>query len=151
MVMMQGVGHFFSGFVLVKVPFPLTKGFKMMFQRGLQLNTLDTSYVSSVSWYFLVMYGLRGLLRLIIGDPTMIDRDDGAIQAGLGNGGGGGQFDKVKAKRLEGDSLEMCRYGGSLMEEAEVKILGERWEKRGGGKKKEKEKGGRNKGDDIYD
>jgi len=30
MVMMQGISHFFKGFVLVKVPFPLTNGFKMM-------------------------------------------------------------------------------------------------------------------------
>ena len=36
-----------------------------MFQRGLEgLSTLDTSYVSSVSWYFLVMFGLRGFFRL---------------------------------------------------------------------------------------
>lgn len=30
MVMMQGIGHFFRGFVLVRVPFPLTRGFKQM-------------------------------------------------------------------------------------------------------------------------
>jgi len=63
MVMMQGIQHFFSGYVLLKVPFPLTKGFKSMFQRGIDLPTLDVSYVSSVSWYFLVMFGLRGFFR----------------------------------------------------------------------------------------
>ena len=54
MVMMQGIAYFFQGYVLVKVPFPLTMGFKMMFQPGLDLTTLETSYVLSVSWYFLV-------------------------------------------------------------------------------------------------
>ena len=48
MVMMQGIAYFFQGYVLVKVPLPLTMGFKMMFQRGLDLTNLETSYVSRV-------------------------------------------------------------------------------------------------------
>lgn len=56
MVMMQGIQYFFSGFILLKVPFALTVGFKQMFQRGMEgLTNLDTSYVSSVSLYFLFM------------------------------------------------------------------------------------------------
>ena len=72
MVMMQGISHFFQGFILLKVPFPLTRGFKTMFQKGLGefTSNLDTSYVSSVSWYFLVMFGLRAFFRMAIGDPT---------------------------------------------------------------------------------
>ena len=145
MVMMQGVGHFFSGFILVKVPIPLAKGFKQMFQRGLMLNTLDTSYVSSVSWYFLVMYGLRGLLRLIIGDQPKSDRDDMALQVSLGTAmGGGGQFDATKAMKGEGDSLEMSRYTGSLTAEAERKLVKGRIEKLHRAPTK-------NAGDDIFD
>lgn len=77
MVMMQGIQHFFSGFILLKVPFPLTAGFKSMFQRGLgtELPDLEPSYVSSVSWYFLVMYGLRSFLQLVIGDPPLEIRE----------------------------------------------------------------------------
>ena len=45
-------------------------GFKKMFQRGLDLSTLETSYVSYVSWYFLVMFGLHAFFRLAIGDPS---------------------------------------------------------------------------------
>lgn len=77
MVMMQGIQHFFSGFILLKVPFPLTVGFKSMFQRGLgtELPDLEPSYVSSVSWYFLVMYGLRSFLQLVIGDPPLEVRE----------------------------------------------------------------------------
>lgn len=72
MVMMQGIQHFFSGFILLKIPFSLTAGFKNMFQKGLaDLPDLDPSYVSSVSWYFLVMYGLRSFFRLAVGDPTL--------------------------------------------------------------------------------
>ena len=70
MVMKQVISHFFYGFVLVKVPFPLTLGPKQMFQRGLDLSTLETCYVSSVSWYFLVMFGLCAFFRMAISDPS---------------------------------------------------------------------------------
>ena len=70
MVMMQGISHFFLGFVLIKLLFPLKNGFKQMFQSGLDLSTLETSYVSNVSWYFLVMFGLHAFFRPDIGDPS---------------------------------------------------------------------------------
>jgi ER membrane protein complex subunit 3 len=63
---------------LLRVPFPLTSGFKSMFQRGLaDMPDLSSSFVSSVSWYFLVMYGLRSFLRLAIGDfPIEVKEQD---------------------------------------------------------------------------
>ena len=69
MTMMQGISQFFHGFVLVKFLFPLTNGFKQMFQRGLDLSTLKTSYVYNVIWYFLVMFSLHAFFCLAIGDP----------------------------------------------------------------------------------
>lgn len=91
MVMMQAIQHFFSGFILLKVPFHLTMGFKQMFQRGLEgLTTLDTSYVSSVSWYFLVMFGLRGFFRLAIGSPKIETIHGQQLWSELGYKAGGG-------------------------------------------------------------
>lgn len=89
-LMMSWVSYFFSGFVLgafpppaqktlrsqltrpalfaVKLPFPLTPRFKSMFQRGVEsLEGLDVTYVSSLSWYFVVLFGLMGVNSLIMG------------------------------------------------------------------------------------
>ena len=86
MVMMQGIQHFFSGFILLQVPFSLTIGFKSMFQKGVvDLPNLSSSYVSSVSWYFLVLYGLRSFLSLLIGTvPYEQKEQDMFVQQSLG-------------------------------------------------------------------
>lgn len=42
-----------------------------MLQRGVQLSTLDASYVSSTSWYFLVMFGLKSVINLFLQDSPV--------------------------------------------------------------------------------
>ncbi|KAE8683147.1 hypothetical protein F3Y22_tig00111213pilonHSYRG00187 [Hibiscus syriacus] len=65
------VNFFFSGFVAAKIPFPLTQRFRSMLQNGIDLSTVDVSYVSSRSWYFLNLFGLRGLFSLILGEENV--------------------------------------------------------------------------------
>ena len=61
------VNFFFTGFVVDKVPFPLTQRFRGMLQRGIELQSLDVTYISSLSWYFLNFFGLRGVFSLALG------------------------------------------------------------------------------------
>ena len=46
-----GLGWIFSGFILGRVPLPLTEKFRSMVQQGLALENLDVSFVSSMSWH----------------------------------------------------------------------------------------------------
>lgn len=134
MVMMQGIAYFFQGYVLVKVPLPLTMGFKMMFQRGLDLSTLETSYVSSVSWYFLVMFGLRAFFRLVIEGGPNGGRQQEQMEAmttqmdlGITMAGGPGpsRFDANQFIKKEQENLDMTKFKGRL-DDAERRLLGKK-------------------------
>ncbi|KAG1364250.1 putative ER membrane protein complex subunit 3 [Cocos nucifera] len=76
------VNFFFSGFVAAKIPFPLTQRFRSMLQNGIDLSTVDVSYVSSRSWYFLNLFGLRGLFSLILGEENAQDDTQRMMQMG---------------------------------------------------------------------
>jgi len=73
MVIMGWINFFFQGFILIKLPFPLTLGFKSMLQRGIETPDMDVRWVSSLSWYFLNFFGLNGLYRLILGGDNSAD------------------------------------------------------------------------------
>ncbi|EGG19737.1 transmembrane protein [Cavenderia fasciculata] len=67
--LMAWVNHFFSGFVAVKIPFfPLTIRFKTFLQRGIEMSSLDVSYVSSLSWYFLCWFGMEGINSILLAE-----------------------------------------------------------------------------------
>ena len=111
MVMMGIVNYFFSGFVLGKIPFGLTPSFKGMLQRGINLTTLDTSYVTSMSWYFLVMFGMRGLYSIVLGANS--ETDDAKImqqQMGMGGGQPGQQPDMAKIFQTEAENLQLVEH-----------------------------------------
>jgi ABC-type uncharacterized transport system permease subunit len=84
------LGSLFSGFVIAKMPFFLGQNFKSMLQQGVKLTNLDPSYVSSMSWCFLCIFGLQGLLQLILKDSTGFDEMEMMMPGAGGMMGGAG-------------------------------------------------------------
>lgn len=139
MVMMQGIQFFFSGFILLKVPFSLTMGFKQMFQRGMEgLVNLDTSYVSSISLYFLFMYGLRAFFRLVMGTPSLEQQETIKMWMKLGKKSGPGNPNapkedaQIKALNTEADNLEMIlpKQFKSNIDQVEKRLLKNKYPKK---------------------
>ena len=54
----------------MKLPFPLTIRFKSMLQSGVGTRDLDVRWVSSLSWYFLNLFGLQSIFAFILGDDN---------------------------------------------------------------------------------
>ena len=67
---MAWIGYFFAGFLLAKVPFALTQKCKTMTQSGIDMESLDVRYVSGVSFYFLIMFGLGQINHLFLRDDS---------------------------------------------------------------------------------
>jgi hypothetical protein len=112
MALMGWVSYLFSGFVLAKLPFGLTERFKSMLQRGVVLQSLDVSYVSSLSWYFLTLFGLRGLFDLILGGDNDANSDAKLMQAQMAGGGMGGPqaLDTTKLFAAERTEVEILPH-----------------------------------------
>lgn len=46
----------------------MTPRFKQMLQSGVDTRDMDVTWVSSLSWYFLNLFGLGSVFSLILGD-----------------------------------------------------------------------------------
>jgi len=128
MLIMGWINFFFQGFVLIKLPFPLTLGFKSMLQRGIETPDMDVRWVSSLSWYFLNFFGLNGLYRLILGSDNSASQSSqemaspfaGAMQQGQP----GQPMDYHKIFSAERDNLRFAEGLYSwLGDDVETRIL----------------------------
>ena len=96
------VNFFFRGIVVGKVPFPLA-ALRGMLQRSIELQSLDVTYISSLSWYFLNFFGLRGVFSLALGANEL--GGSAAMQQQMAMG-----MDTGKAFASVKENLEMLRH-----------------------------------------
>jgi hypothetical protein len=69
-LIMSWINAFFSGYVIMKLPFPLTIKFKSMLQAGVQTKEMDPRWMSSISWYFLCIFGLQFVYVFLLGSDN---------------------------------------------------------------------------------
>jgi hypothetical protein len=105
----------------------------------LEMVQLDTSYVSSVSWYFLVMFGLRGFFRLVIGTPSLETQETQQLWAKLGKtpgasgpGAGADDAQQTKALNTEADNMELMlpKHFKSNLDAVEKRLLKTKYPKK---------------------
>jgi len=121
LLLMAWVAHFFSGFVMVKVPFPLTVAFRGMLQRDVGLDTLEVTWVSSLSWYFLALFGLRGINSLVLGEGNAAD-DAKIMRQQMEMGMGSAMMDFKAAYKSERENMELVEHHWTI-EDAEKRLL----------------------------
>lgn len=69
-LIMSWINAFFSGFVIIKLPFPITIKFKSMLQAGVATREMDPRWMSSISWYFLCYFGLQSVFNFLLGSDN---------------------------------------------------------------------------------
>ncbi|KAF2724428.1 transmembrane protein [Polychaeton citri CBS 116435] len=110
-LIMGWINAFFSGYVIMKLPFPLTPQFKSMLQSGVGTRDLDVRWVSSLSWYFLTLFGLQPVYNFILGSNNVANQMTQQMSSQMGqNPMGGGAEDPDKLFKNEIENLEVVDH-----------------------------------------
>ena len=89
----------------------------MPLQRGVDLPSLDVTYFTSLSYYILLLFGLRGVFMLFFRENTIDETQMYRQQMGMGGGNPMAAMtgtDPNKALEGEKAALEMVRHTHSL-------------------------------------
>ena len=97
-------------------------------QRGIDLSSLDASWISSMSWYFIGAFGMRGqfvslhtridklclgIYELVLGEDNQADQAR-AMQQQMPGGSSGPLMDEQKAFKAEWEALKITDYKNAL-------------------------------------
>ena len=91
----------------------MTLRFKPMLQRGVELQTLDAAWVSSASWYFLNVFGLRSIYTLVLGENNAADTSR-LLQDQVSGAAMSMPPDPKAAFKSEWEALEICEHNWAL-------------------------------------
>jgi ER membrane protein complex subunit 3 len=129
MLLMPMIDSFFAGFLTGKLPFVLTHNFSALVHRGIALESLETSYMSAMSWYVLLLFGLRGLrILLAAGEDVMDEATAMKMQMGMGGMGGGAKLQTEQLAKREKDNLLLVNYEDVLGSAESSLIASQPWE-----------------------
>jgi ER membrane protein complex subunit 3 len=125
-----GLGYFTetftSGFVAFRMPFALAERFKQMTQAGIGVAGLDTTYVSSTSWYMMLMSGLPQLVRLFQPSSPMLDQTQMMqAQMGMMPGQQAGQFNASVELNRELGEAKMVQWDPVGMMKSQIELVKE--------------------------
>ncbi|KAL3953759.1 hypothetical protein ACCO45_011715 [Purpureocillium lilacinum] len=123
-LIMSWINAFFSGYVIMKLPFPITIKFKSMLQAGVQTKDMDPRWMSSISWYFLCIFGLQFVYVFLLGSDnaaSQMAQQMAAQQMPMGGMGGPGQ-DPDKQFKAEAENLAVVEHY-SVLDDVEERLL----------------------------
>lgn len=127
----------------MKLPFPITIKFKSMLQAGVQTKDMDPRWMSSISWYFLCIFGLQFVYVFLLGSDngerplrlpqssnetnypspaaSQMAQQMAAQQMPMGGMGGPGQ-DPDKQFKAEAENLAVVEHY-SVLDDVEERLL----------------------------
>jgi hypothetical protein len=123
-LIMSWINAFFSGYVIMKLPFPITIKFKSMLQAGVQTKDMDPRWMSSISWYFLCIFGLQFVYVFLLGSDnaaSQVAQQMQAQQMPMNPMGGPGQ-DPDKQFKAEAENLAVVEHY-SVLDDVEERLL----------------------------
>ncbi len=122
------ISHFFSGFLIGKVPFPLTQKFRELLQSGVSVASLDVQYISSISLYFLTLFGFNSLYRIIFTEAEEEDLSmsmaamNPMMAMGMQQPSLGGPESNKSLGEKEANNLKVVRHK-FMFEDADSKLV----------------------------
>ncbi|KAL3417580.1 hypothetical protein PVAG01_10590 [Phlyctema vagabunda] len=116
-LIMGWINAFFAGFVIIKLPFPLTIKFKSMLQAGVATKDMDPQWMSSISWYVLCIFGLQSVFNYLLGSDnaaSQMQQQMGQMGPGAGANMFGPGQDPDKQFQGEAENIAVLAHHYSL-------------------------------------